>query len=112
VYVCVCERERVCVCERASQCARGGLYGPQVATLDLQGLTLLFSSCPPVLPLLLADEPSLLLTWRSATHCRGRYSGPEEPRLAALKLAADLGAAYVDVELKAAGPFFAGGGPR
>ncbi|CAM6127337.1 unnamed protein product [Calypogeia fissa] len=32
----------------------------------------------------------------------GMYEGPEAPRLAALKLAADLGADYVDVELKAA----------
>lgn len=39
--------------------------------------------------------------------CRGKYSGEEAPRLAALKFAAALGAAYVDIELKAANVFFA-----
>jgi len=37
----------------------------------------------------------------------GNYSGPEDQRLRALWLAVQLGAAYVDVELKAAAQFFA-----
>jgi 3-dehydroquinate dehydratase len=40
--------------------------------------------------------------------CRGDYSGDEAQRLAILKYAAVLGAAFVDVELKAAPFFFAG----
>ena len=41
---------------------------------------------------------------------RGKYEGPEAERLAALKWAAMLGAAYVDVELEAAKFFFGGAG--
>ena len=37
----------------------------------------------------------------------GKYAGAEEARLHALWLAVELKAAYVDVELKAAAPFFA-----
>ncbi|KAI7844252.1 hypothetical protein COHA_002050 [Chlorella ohadii] len=37
----------------------------------------------------------------------GKYDGPEAPRLAALRLAAQLGVAYVDIELKVATVFFA-----
>ncbi len=40
--------------------------------------------------------------------CSGKYDGPEAERLAALRLAALSGAAYVDVELKIAPVFFAG----
>lgn len=40
--------------------------------------------------------------------CSGKYDGPEAPRLAALRLAATLGVAYVDIELKVATVFFAG----
>ena len=40
--------------------------------------------------------------------CRGKYDGPEAARLAALRLAATSGFAYVDVELKIAPVFFAG----
>ena len=38
----------------------------------------------------------------------GKFAGSEAERLTALKYAAMLGAAYVDVELKAAAFFFAG----
>ena len=38
----------------------------------------------------------------------GEYDGPEAERLAALKWAAMLGAAYVDVELESAKFFFGG----
>ena len=38
----------------------------------------------------------------------GNYAGGEPERLTALKFAAMLGAAYVDVELKAAAYYFAG----
>jgi 3-dehydroquinate dehydratase len=41
----------------------------------------------------------------------GKYDGPEAERLAALKWAAMLGAAYVDVELEAAKFFFGGPAP-
>ncbi len=41
-------------------------------------------------------------------HRRGKYEGPEAERLATLKWAAMLGAAYVDVELEAAKFFFGG----
>lgn len=41
----------------------------------------------------------------------GNYDGPEPQRLAVLKYAAHLGASHVDVELKVATYFFAGGGP-
>ena len=41
--------------------------------------------------------------------CSGKYDGPEAPRLAALRLAAAAGVAYVDIELKVAPVFFAGG---
>ncbi|KAL3148662.1 hypothetical protein ABBQ38_014082 [Trebouxia sp. C0009 RCD-2024] len=40
----------------------------------------------------------------------GKYDGPEPQRLAVLKYAALLGASHVDVELKVASYFFAGGG--
>lgn len=40
----------------------------------------------------------------------GKYDGPEPQRLAVLKYAARLGASHVDVELKVATYFFAGGG--
>lgn len=39
--------------------------------------------------------------------CRGKFKGPEQLRLAVLKYAAILGAAYVDVEFLAAEFFFA-----
>lgn len=42
--------------------------------------------------------------------CRGQYSGSEEERLAVLGLAQDMGAPYVDVELKAAPAFSASRG--
>ncbi len=44
--------------------------------------------------------------------CRGKYSGPEGPRLAALRLAAQLGFAYVDIELKAAKEFIGSSGRK
>ena len=45
----------------------------------------------------------------SARDChRGKYEGPEAERLATLKWAAMLGAAYVDIELEAAKFFFGG----
>lgn len=40
--------------------------------------------------------------------CSGNYTGGEAERLTALKYAALLGAAFVDVELKAAAFYFAG----
>lgn len=40
----------------------------------------------------------------------GKYDGPEPQRLAVLKYAAHLGASHIDVELKVATYFFAGGG--
>lgn len=40
----------------------------------------------------------------------GQYSGGEDARLAVLGLACDLGAPYVDVELKAAAAFSAARG--
>lgn len=53
-------------------------------------------TCPP------PHSPSL------STQRSGKYDGPEAERLAALRLAALSGAAYVDVELKVAPIFFAG----
>ena len=47
---------------------------------------------------------------RSPLACRGQYGGSEEERLAVLGLAQDLGAPYVDVELKAAPAFSASRG--
>jgi 3-dehydroquinate dehydratase/shikimate dehydrogenase len=41
--------------------------------------------------------------------CSGNYGGEEGPRLTALKTAAALGAAYIDVELLAAEAFFEDG---
>ncbi|KAL0035402.1 hypothetical protein WJX77_005085 [Trebouxia sp. C0004] len=55
------------------------------------------------------DTPKLVTmrpTWEG-----GNYDGPEPQRLAVLKYAARLGASHVDVELKVATYFFAGGGP-
>ena len=43
---------------------------------------------------------------------RGNYDGPEAERLAVLKVAALMGAPYVDVEFKAASFFFAGARSR
>jgi hypothetical protein len=66
-----------------------------------------------LLPSKYAGTP--LLTHRLAlshpfcTHLRGKYDGPEPERLAVLKLAALMGAPYVDVEFKASPYFFAGG---
>ena len=59
-------------------------------------LAALISGSP--LPVIVTFRP----TWEG-----GNYGGPEEPRLAALWRAVQLGAAYVDVELKAASQFFA-----
>ncbi|BDA45169.1 3-dehydroquinate dehydratase [Coccomyxa sp. Obi] len=50
-----------------------------------------------------------IVTFRPAWET-GQYTGPEPPRLAALKTAAELGAQYVDVEYLAAEPFFASHG--
>jgi 3-dehydroquinate dehydratase/shikimate dehydrogenase len=50
-----------------------------------------------------------IVTFRPAWE-GGQYAGPEPRRLATLKLAALLGAAFVDVEAAAAGAFFAGAG--
>jgi 3-dehydroquinate dehydratase/shikimate dehydrogenase len=36
----------------------------------------------------------------------GQYNGDEKPRLDALRLAMELGADYIDVELKVASSFF------
>lgn len=58
-------------------------------------------------PALLFSRPSPL---RHCPPCSGKYDGPEAQRLAALRLAALSGAAYVDVELKIAPVFFAGEG--
>jgi 3-dehydroquinate dehydratase type I len=56
---------------------------------------------------LLAGSPlPVIVTFRPSWE-GGSYGGPEEPRLAALWRAVQLGAAYVDVELKAASKFFA-----
>ena len=46
---------------------------------------------------------------QSPTACRGQYRGSDVVRLAILKYAAALGAAYVDVEYLAAEFFFASG---
>ena len=59
-------------------------------------LAALISGSP--LPVIVTFRP----TWEG-----GNYGGPEEPRLAALWRAVQLGAADVDVELKAASQFFA-----
>ncbi|EFN57759.1 hypothetical protein CHLNCDRAFT_143054 [Chlorella variabilis] len=63
-------------------------------------LSRLLQACP--LPAIVTYRP----TWEG-----GKYDGPEPQRLAALRLAALSGAAYVDVELKVAPAFFAGTQP-
>lgn len=63
---------------------------------DLPGL---LEQCP--LPAIATYRP----IWEG-----GKYDGPEAPRLAALRLAALCGAAYVDIELKVAPIFFAAKG--
>ena len=55
-----------------------------------------------------ASSPLLAPTKAHMGVHRGNYEGPEAERLAALKWAAMLGAAYVDVELQAAKFFFGG----
>lgn len=47
-----------------------------------------------------------VVTFRAAFEQPGRYNGPEEFRLRTLWQAVELGAAFVDVELKAAAAFF------
>ncbi|KXZ55471.1 hypothetical protein GPECTOR_2g1020 [Gonium pectorale] len=61
-----------------------------------QHLQQLMSSCP--LPYIVTYRP----VWEG-----GKYDGPEPERLAVLKMAALLGAPYVDVEFKASPYFFA-----
>ena len=56
---------------------------------------------------LLAGSPLPVIVTFRPTWEGGSYGGPEEPRLAALWRAVQQGAAYVDVELKAASQFFA-----
>ena len=63
------------------------------AARDLQ---LLLKACP--VPCIVTYRPS----WEG-----GQYEGDEEPRIAALWTAVELGAAYVDCELLAADRFFA-----
>ena len=63
--------------------------------------TLLAAAAGASLPAIVTFRPA----WEG-----GQYTGPEPPRLATLKLAALLGAPYVDVEAAAAGAFFAGAG--
>jgi 3-dehydroquinate dehydratase/shikimate dehydrogenase len=48
-----------------------------------------------------------VVTFRAAFEQPGRYDGPEDFRLRTLWRAVELGAAFVDVELKAAASFFA-----
>jgi len=66
---------------------------PRAAPRDLPTL---LSACDS------AGVPAIV-TYRAGFEEPGRYEGPEGPRLAALARAVELGAAYVDVELKAAG---------
>ena len=63
--------------------------------------TLLSAAAGASLPAIVTFRPA----WEG-----GKYEGPEPPRLATLKLAALLGAPFVDVEAAAAGAFFAGAG--
>ncbi|EFJ45882.1 hypothetical protein VOLCADRAFT_82062 [Volvox carteri f. nagariensis] len=62
-----------------------------------QHLQRITSSCP--LPYIVTYRP----VWEG-----GKYDGPEPERLAVLKMAALMGAPYVDVEFKASPYFFAG----
>ncbi|GAB4816977.1 hypothetical protein N2152v2_004023 [Parachlorella kessleri] len=66
-----------------------------------QDLPRLQHGCP--LPAIVTYRPD----WEA-----GKYSGPEGPRLAALRLAAQLGFAYVDIELKAAKEFIGSSGRK
>jgi 3-dehydroquinate dehydratase/shikimate dehydrogenase len=63
--------------------------------------TLLAATAGAGLPAIVTFRPA----WEG-----GQYKGPEPPRLATLKLAALLGAPFIDVEAAAAGAFFAGAG--
>lgn len=73
-----------------------------IPTLDADGkdLTAMLERCP--VPCIVTYRP----TWEG-----GQYAGEEEPRLAALWKAVELGAAYVDCELLAAERFFAAAPP-
>ncbi|KAK3270331.1 hypothetical protein CYMTET_21267, partial [Cymbomonas tetramitiformis] len=60
------------------------------------------------LPKLLAACPvPAIVTYRPDWE-GGKYTGPEEERLNVLRMAVALGAAFVDIELKAAEAFFSG----
>jgi 3-dehydroquinate dehydratase/shikimate dehydrogenase len=56
--------------------------------------------------LLAATSLPAIVTYRASWE-GGKYAGPEDARLRTLWLAVELGAAFVDVELKAAARFFA-----
>ncbi|MCO5551206.1 hypothetical protein L7F22_004705 [Adiantum nelumboides] len=63
---------------------------------------------PPVdLPLLLKDRPLPAIVTYRPTWEGGEYVGAEDARLDALRLAMNLGADFIDVELKAAPGFIA-----
>ncbi|XP_040385190.1 bifunctional 3-dehydroquinate dehydratase/shikimate dehydrogenase, chloroplastic-like isoform X2 [Oryza brachyantha] len=90
--------------EMAAEVAAAAALGADVAELRLDRL----SGFAPRrdLPLLLAQPRPLpaLVTYRPKWE-GGEYEGDEEPRLEALLLAMEMGAEYVDVELKVADKF-------
>ena len=80
--------------------------------VELPGIFMAANACVSCLYTPVTTRP---LLWQSSraegchTACRGQYRGSDLVRLAILKYAAVLGAAYVDVEYLAAEFFFASG---